>query len=135
MTCLLDVSTLLALLWDLHVNNERVTAWQKEVEFAVCPLTELGFLRISTQRNFGATVAEARKVLRDWKRAQNPQFIVCDLDALESEEPPVGTGTTDFYLPSLAAKHGMRLATLDECIAHPAALVIPDLMIVRPRTP
>jgi predicted nucleic acid-binding protein len=68
MTYLLDVSTLIALLWDLHVHNERATRWQQEVKLAICPLTELGFLRISTQPSFGATVAAARKMLRDWKR-------------------------------------------------------------------
>ena len=31
----------------------------------------------------------------------------------------------DFYLASLAQKHGMQLATLDEGIKHQAAFVIP----------
>jgi predicted nucleic acid-binding protein len=125
MTYLLDVSTLIALLWDLHVHNERVTGWQSGETLAVCPLTELGFLRISTQPTFGATVAEARRMLRDWKRARNPEFVPCDLDSLESDEPTSGSRTTDFYLASLAAKHGMRLATLDESIGHKAAFLIP----------
>ena len=125
MTCLLDVSALIALLWDLHVHNERATRWQEKATLAICPLTELGFLRISTQPSFGATVAEARKMLRDWKRAQKPEFVPCDLDSLDSDEPSTGTRTTDFYLASLAAKHGMRLATLDESIGHKAVFVIP----------
>jgi predicted nucleic acid-binding protein len=125
MTYLLDVSTLIALLWDLHVHNERATRWQEKATLAICPLTELGFLRISTQPSFGATVAEARKMLRDWKRAQKPEFVPCDLDSLDSDEPSTGTRTTDFYLASLAAKHGMRLATLDESIGHKAVFVIP----------
>src|SRR5438046_1528151 len=33
----------MALLWQTHVHNERVTRWQDKVELAVCPLTELGF--------------------------------------------------------------------------------------------
>lgn len=125
MTYLLDVSILIALLWDLHVHNERATRWQEKADLAICPLTELGFLRISTQPSFGATVAEARKMLRDWKRSQKPQFVPCDLEALDSDEPSTGTLTTDFYLASLSAKHGMRLATLDESIGHKAAFVIP----------
>ena len=126
MTYLLDVSTLIALLWELHVHNERVTRWQREAKLAICPLTELGFLRISTQPSFGATVGEARRMLRDWKRAQQPEFVACDLDALDSDEPPTGTLTMDYYLASLAAKHGMRLATLDEGIGHEAVFVIPE---------
>jgi uncharacterized protein len=125
MTYLLDVSTLIALLWELHVHNERVTRWQKGEKLALCPLTELGFLRISTQPAFGATVAEARKMLRDWKRTRKPEFVPCDLDSLDSEEPTTGTRTTDFYLASLASKHGMRLATLDEGIGHKAVFLIP----------
>jgi predicted nucleic acid-binding protein len=46
MTYLLDVSTLLALLWETHEFNERVTRWQENQSLAVCPITELGFLRI-----------------------------------------------------------------------------------------
>jgi hypothetical protein len=33
--------------------------------------------------------------------------------------------TTDFYLAHLAEAHGMKLATLDENIAHHAVFVIP----------
>jgi hypothetical protein len=40
---------------------------------------------------------------------------------------PAGTGTTDFYLASLADRRGMRLATLDESIAPKAAYLIPSL--------
>jgi predicted nucleic acid-binding protein len=74
MIYLLDVSTLIALLWDLHVHNQRVTDWESGQKLAVCPLTELGFLRISTQPTFGATVRDARRMLRDWKRARKPLF-------------------------------------------------------------
>jgi uncharacterized protein len=125
MSYLLDVSALMALLWETHVHNERVTAWEAGQQIALCPITELGFLRISTQPNFGLTVAEARKSLKDWKEARRPQFFPCDLEALAGDPPPAGSKTTDFYLASLAQKHGMQLATLDEGIKHKAAFVIP----------
>ena len=41
------------------------------------------------------------------------------------DDPSTGKHTTDFYLASLAQKHGMQLATLDEGIKHQAAFVIP----------
>ena len=126
MTYLLDVSTLLALLWDLHVHNGRVTQWQEKAKLAVCPLTEIGFIRISTQPAFGATIREAKKMLRDWRRAKNPRMIPCDLEVLDMDEPPTGKKTTDFYLASLAAKHGMQLATLDEDLLHKAVFMIPQ---------
>jgi predicted nucleic acid-binding protein len=95
---------------------------------AVCPLTELGFLRISTQA-FGAGVDEARRVLRAWLEARQPRFVSCDIRALEGVKPPGGGQTTDYYLANLAKAHGLELATLDEHIAHPAAFVIPKLSV------
>jgi predicted nucleic acid-binding protein len=125
MTYLLDISTLMALLWDTHVHNGRVTKWQTDQKLAVCPLSELGFLRISTQPSFGLTVREARKVLNDWKKSRKPRFIPCDLEVLSTDAPSAGSRTTDFYLASLAAESGMKLATLDEGIGHGASFVIP----------
>lgn len=125
MTYLLDVSTLIALLWEPHVHNDRVVRWQLASSLAVCPITEIGFLRISTQPAFGASVAEAKKMLRNWRRFKRPRFVPCDLEALDMEEPRVGSRTTDFYLASLASRHGMQLATLDDDIKHQAAFLIP----------
>ena len=101
-------------------------AWQAGLsKVAVCPITELGFLRISTQPVYGATLAEAKRMLQAWKDARKPGFIACDLEALAMDSPPTGKQTTDFYLASLAVKHGMELATLDEGIKHKAAFLIP----------
>ncbi len=123
---LLDVAPLLSLLWEGHEHHRRTMAWQQgQPAISVCPLTELGFLRISTQPAYGTTFAEAKRMLRVWEQAKHPGFVACDLPALDMEEPSSGKHTTDFYLASLAAKHGMQLATLDEDIKHRAAFVIP----------
>jgi predicted nucleic acid-binding protein len=123
---LLDVSTLMALLWDLHTHNERVTRWQETAgQLAVCPITEIGFLRISTQPAFGATVEQARKMLHDWKIARKPEFIPCDVEALKTAAPTAGSKTTDFYLAGLAEKHGLKLATLENNMGHAAAFLVP----------
>lgn len=126
MIYLLDVSTLLALLWDTHEFNERVTRWQAHEALAVCPITELGFLRISSQPSFGLSPAEARQLLGEWKRVRQPGFVPCDLPPLAGDEPPSTGKTTDFYLASLAAKHGMKWATLDGGVKHPASFLIPE---------
>lgn len=125
MTYLLDVSTLLAWLWSDHEFHRRVMRWQKGQSVAVCPITELGFLRISTQPAFGATVDEARQMLTVWHQKAQPKHVACDLRVLESMSSPVSGKTTDFYLASLAAKHGMAWATLDENSGHRAAFVLP----------
>jgi uncharacterized protein len=48
---LLDVNALVALAWDSHVHHARVRAWFAENSssgWATCPLTESGFVRVSS---------------------------------------------------------------------------------------
>jgi predicted nucleic acid-binding protein len=125
MTYLLDVSTLLAWLWRDHEHHSRVISWQSGQDVAICPITELGFLRISSQPAFGATMKEAREILADWIKKAKPSRIACDMPALDGLSAPVSGKTTDFYLANLGAKHRLRFATLDESIAHPAVFIVP----------
>jgi predicted nucleic acid-binding protein len=122
---LLDISVLLAWLWDKHEHHRRVLSWESGKTVAVCPLTELGFLRISTSSAFGATMDQAREMLEDWLQQRQPLFIPCDVRALAGAASTTSGRTTDFYLGNLAAAHSMRWATLDERSGHPAAFVIP----------
>jgi predicted nucleic acid-binding protein len=124
MTYLLDVSALLALLWEEHIHHGRVRNWEAPEQLAVCPITELGFLRISTH-SFGAGMDDARESLAAWLDKRRPEFIPCDERALARLKAPSGGKTTDYYLCHLAHAHGMKLATLDESIGHSAAFVIP----------
>jgi predicted nucleic acid-binding protein len=126
MTFLLDVSTLLAWLWRDHEHHPRVMSWQAGKSVAICPITELGFLRISTQSVFGATMTEAREMLAVWHRKARPEWVSCDLRVLDGTVAPMSAKTTDFYLANLAFKHGMQWATLDESSAHPSAVVLPE---------
>ena len=41
-----------------------------------------------------------------------------------SQDAPKSDQVTDFYLASLAEKYGMKLATLDEYIKHPAVVLV-----------
>ena len=47
MTCLLDVNVLLSGVWSIHPLHQRAFAGIEGKSLAVCPLTELGFIRIS----------------------------------------------------------------------------------------
>ncbi|MGA9449864.1 MAG: hypothetical protein WBW41_00820 [Verrucomicrobiia bacterium] len=107
-----------------HEHHQRVIRWQKGKSLAVCLITEPGFLRISTQPAFGATMAEARELLSFWHRKVQPHFVPCDLKILGGAPAPASGRTTDFYLASLADKHGMNWATLDENSKHQAAFVL-----------
>ena len=125
MTYLLDVSTLLAWLWRDHEHHGRVMSWQAGKPVAICPITELGFLRISTQPVFGATMEEAREMLSQWHQRAKPSYLPCDLPVLDGTPAPASGKTTDFYLADLAQKYRMQWATLDESSAHPSAFVLP----------
>ena len=127
MKYLLDVSTLLAWLWKDHEHHLRVLAWQEGKSVAICPITELGFLRISTQPAFGASMTEARELLSEWTRQCQPMQVWCDISALKGSVASTSGKTTDIYLANLALNHGLSLATLDEGVDHDAAAVIPRL--------
>jgi predicted nucleic acid-binding protein len=123
-TYLLDVSTLVALLWQTHANNGKAMAWAAGKTLAVCPLTELGFVRVVTSPAFNATMAQARETLKDFIEKQSPEFIPADARALDGLTPPTSGKTTDWYLAHLAALHGMKWATLDTKATHPNAELV-----------
>jgi predicted nucleic acid-binding protein len=124
MTYLLDVSTLLARLWESHVFHRRARDWMTGKKLAVCAITELGFLRISTTA-FGAEMDKAREMLKEFLTKYDPQFIPCDIRALDGLKTSVGSKTADYYLANLAEKHGLQWATLDESVKHKAAFLLP----------
>jgi predicted nucleic acid-binding protein len=124
-TYLLDISTLIAVLWETHVLHDRAAKWIGGKKLAVCPITELGFLRVSVYAH-GADLDKAREMLKSFLEKYKPAFVPCDLPALDGKSAPTAGKTTDFYLLNLAQKHGMNWATLDEHVKHPAAFLLPD---------
>ena len=122
MIYLLDISLLLAAIWRTHSLHAKADAWLIGKELAVCPLSELGFLRISTHSKgpFRAGMADARFLLDDFLRKNHCAFIPADLAGLESQAANSEV-VTDCYLADLAARHAMKLATLDGRIRHKAA--------------
>ncbi|HEY1790139.1 MAG TPA: hypothetical protein VGJ73_18475 [Verrucomicrobiae bacterium] len=91
----------------------------------LCPIVELGFLRISTNKksSIGLTMEEARKVLQRFASERKVERIPDDLPALESC-PRESDEVTDHYLADLAARHGFKLATLDRNLKHSSADLI-----------
>ena len=121
---LLDVSTLVALLWQTHVNNATAIAWASGKTLALCPITELGFVRVVTSPAYNATMSQARETLKDFLEKQSPEFIPADARALDGEIAPSSGKATDWYLANLAKAHGMRWATLDMRAGHPNAELV-----------
>ena len=107
-----------------HPQYSTADAWLSGKSLVVCPISELGFLRISThQKAYGATMANARVLLEKFLSETKATRIPADLPALDSQAA-TSDQVTDHYLADLAAKHGLKLATLDAGIKHAAVEVV-----------
>jgi predicted nucleic acid-binding protein len=121
---LLDVSTIVALLWREHGDHAKTRTWAAGKKLAVCPVTELGFLRVVTSPAFNATMTDAREVLEIFLAEEKPEFIPADIRALQGEAAPSSSKTTDWYLANLAHDHDMKWATLDTRANHPSRILV-----------
>ena len=67
MTSLLDVNVLMALLWENHEHHQVARTWfQGVTDFATCPVTQLGFARVSSHPALGYSMSpdQAFSILR-----------------------------------------------------------------------
>ncbi len=110
----------MALLWENHEHHERVRRWlQKITAFATCPVSQLGFARISAHPTlgFGMSPEQAfvvlRRFLADSRHGFVPDDLSCEDRVLLSERISGANHITDHYLAALARQHGLVLATLD----------------------
>ncbi len=117
MSLLLDVNLLLASAWDTHPDFKVVREWVTGLdEFYTCPITELGFLRVSIGPAFAASYEQALEFLSAIQNLPAAQRLD---DNCNPAEGPVVTSyksTTDAYLVFLATKNRLKLATLDKGI-------------------
>ncbi|GLY67387.1 TA system VapC family ribonuclease toxin [Amycolatopsis taiwanensis] len=123
---LLDVNVLIALAWPNHVHHHAARRWFEATSgegWATTPVTELGFVRVSSNRKViptAATPGTALEVLR----------ALCDLpghefwpDETRLAQPPFALDrigsykqVTNVHLSALAAKQRGRLVTFDRGI-------------------
>ena len=121
---LLDINVLLAAIWHRHPHFAKADAWLTGRQVATCPLTELGFLRISTnKRALNADMSASRQLLEAFLQKHKAESIPADLPALKSSSA-TSEALTDRYLADLASSKGMKLATFDTGIKHAAVEVI-----------
>lgn len=124
MKYLLDVNVLIAAVWGGHSLNSRVQEWLADKPIVLCPISALGFIRISTNpKAIGADMGKAREALKRFIETAKAESIPADLDVLNSH-PRTTDEVTDHYLADLAKKHGMKLVTLDEELDHPSAELV-----------
>ena len=120
MKYLLDVNVLLAAIWVNHSRHAEAFGWLVGKSIVLCPLAELGFLRISASpKVFNAPMERARGLLRQFAQERKAERIDDDLAALDSTPRP-SDEVTDSYLADLAGRHGLKLATFDERLRHGA---------------
>lgn len=121
---LLDVNVLLAAIWVQHPNHGVAFGWLPNKSLVLCPISELGFLRISTNKKaINAPMEKARELLAKFVVERKVERIFDDLNPLDSK-PKTSEEVTDHYLGDLAAKHNLKLATLDGNLKHKAADLI-----------
>lgn len=123
---LLDVNLLIAGIVQTHSRHAQARDWLSGKQIVLCPIVELGFLRISTNNKtaIGLTMDRARDALERFASEREADRIPDDLPALDSH-PRTSDEVTDHYLANLAAQHGLKLATFDEQLNHPSVELIP----------
>ena len=121
---LLDVNALLAAIWVNHPDHKKADIWLQGKQVVTCPLSELGFLRVSTNpRALKSDMQSARQLLEAFLQKHSAQFLPADLPALKSKAQK-SDQVTDHYLADLASNNGMKLATFDAGIRHSASELI-----------
>lgn len=125
---LLDVNVLVSLAWPNHVHHRVARQWfaGRHDGWATTPVTECGFVRVSSNRAVIADAVapvEARWLLHQMCQVPGHAFFPDDVPLV------VGTGhvdtsqlashgaVTDAHLLAVARRHRARLATLDRHLA------------------
>lgn len=120
---LLDINVLIALAWPSHVHHRQVQTWfaaKRSHGFRTCPLTQLGFVRISSNPGFikqAVTLRSALTLLDQITSLPEHEFWPDDLslkEAMPLQQTLFGhRQITDSYLVALAESHGGLISTLD----------------------
>lgn len=133
-TWLLDVNSLLACAWKNHANHAELLNWLMQVkDWATCPLTESGFIRVSMTAAYQASFGDARKSLATLRALPGHRFVTDDVEAASLPLFVSYKDTTDAHLVTLAKRRGMKLATLDTVLlARPWATGVAENPLLQP---
>jgi uncharacterized protein len=146
-TDLLDVNLLISLAWPNHVHHTPARAWfaaRGREPWATTPVTESGFVRVSSNRSAiptAVTPGEARSLLSQIRDVGGHVFLPDDVELVIGSEDVLAERivgyrqVTDAHLLALARRHGARLATLDHAVTAMAGEAVSDVVLVPvPRT-
>jgi len=126
---LLDLNALVALADPDHQHHTPIQTWLRgsgKEDWGVCPLTEAGFIRVSTNpayRPVSRTIAQATAILADFRAAPGYSYWSmpdswCALTAPFAARVLGHQQVTDAYLLGLAVKHKGILVTFDKGIRY-----------------
>lgn len=121
---LLDINLLIALAWPQHVHHAAAHAWfdaKGRSKWATCPITQLGFVRISSNAKIIAHAVSPRAALDMLRRITTlpghvfwrDEITTLDADIFNSIALVGHRQLMDAYLLALAQHHGGTLATID----------------------
>ena len=123
---LLDVNALLALLDPEHTGHEVVSRWfdeNRQSGWCTCPLTENGFVRISSHPSYANSVplGLAVSTLREATLANDHEHWPDDVSILDPETFDHSRlhghkQISDAYLLALAVRRDGSLVTLDRSV-------------------
>jgi uncharacterized protein len=122
---LLDVNALVALAWDTHVHHAAARRWfaaDGANGWATCPITESGFVRVSSNPKVlphPIDVETARRVLGALRAAGAHAFVPDDVSLTDGDVPAIAghRQVTDVHLLVLARRAGRPLVTFDAALA------------------
>ena len=117
MSHLLDASFLVACGWASHARHAAARRWlEQQAAVALCPLSELGFLRVSLSPAYRAGFADAQAALANVAARKQARFISADLSAARLPALASHAEVTDAYFVQLARVNGLKLASLDDSL-------------------
>ncbi|HEY3757672.1 MAG TPA: TA system VapC family ribonuclease toxin [Opitutaceae bacterium] len=126
---LLDVNTVLALAWPNHVQHRAAHAWferESERSWGTCSVTQIGFVRISSNPAFEHHVSTQEAFQKLTEIAAVPGHAFWPepaagyvTESLSPTVPKILTHglVTDGFLAGIAKYNGGRLATFDKGLA------------------
>jgi uncharacterized protein len=130
MRSLLDINMLLALSDVKHLHHGKARTWRAteaaagRADWATCPLTQNGFLRISAQPRYANPIPLPDAIVLLTRLTARPDHVfwpddmsLLDQSCVDHTRVLNHRQLTDVYLLALAVKHGGRLVTLDTGIS------------------
>jgi toxin-antitoxin system PIN domain toxin len=141
-TDLLDVNLLVSLAWPNHIHHGSAQRWFHHGPpraWATTPITESGFVRVSSNRSAIPTAvapAQAISLLARMREVTGHTFLPDDIELVTGDDQVDVTrvvtyrSVTDAHLLALARRHGARLATFDRGVRALAGRDAEDVVLV-----